>query len=403
MKKQLLLVPLILLTLVACKTQGDSKRYTIAEKIENKPTIPVFFPWSKGEGGKPCSIPLFFDCDRSETPYSLVWISSGIDRDIDSLKTNVSTQQSERMRSDENTLYLISEEWHYWNPGWRNLSPDSKFYLDEEFGPHTGSEYGRTMVINFEHPDWPRFLAQKAVNFKAAGFDGMMLDWWHNGAGNGRSEQSVETARLAIAKSIREAVGEDFILLGNVNWNVDDPTAPFLSGVYLELWKSDPSHGYVPTYADEGSDENWTPSIERMEDLLGYWDANLMWPRVIAFEAWKITNDDYIADRYSEENYKYAQLFTAMVVVIPENGYVLYADNNDDWDGGDHQHAYYDFYLTDLGRATSEMVKVSDGVAYKLFEKGLVAYNRTSDEAVITIPDGREFWIGPFDGLFIEN
>ena len=58
---------------------------------------------------------------------------------------------------------------------------------------------------------------------------------------------------------------------------------------------------------------------------------------------------DHVADRLSEENIKLAKLFTAMGLVIPDNGYVLYADNNPDWSGGDHQHHYYDFWKTDLG------------------------------------------------------
>jgi hypothetical protein len=140
-----------------------------------------------------------------------------------------------------------------------------------------------------------------------------------------------------------------------------------------------------------------------MEDLLKYWNTNLQWPKIIAFEPWKITTGDYIADRNTEENYEYAKLFAAMAVVIPDNGYILYADNNDDWDGGDHQHAYYDFYLTDFGKPTSGMVEVVEGVAYKQFEKGVIVYNRTLSEAEVTLPNGKKFKVGPVEGLFLEG
>lgn len=377
--------------------------YTIHEKLENKPTIPVFNPWWPGwEEGIIC--PPFFECDDDGKPYpySLIWTGSGIVSNIDSTRIDVSPMQTNHMRSDKNTLYLINEEWNYWNLSWRTLSVSSKFYLDEIFEEHVNSEYGDTKVINFEHPDWPDLLADKAYNFKQAGFDGILLDWWNNYAGNGRPQQDVELARLAIMKTIRNRVGTDFILMGNVNWEVNDPTTQYLSGAFLELWKPYPGKGYAITYSEEDNSV-WNLSIERMEELLKYWNENLQWPKIIAFEAWKITTSDYIADRRTEENYNYAKLFTSMALVIAENAYVLYADNNDDFDGEDHQHAYYDFYLSDFGKATSGMIEVSEGVAYKQYERGLIAYNRTMTKVQILLSDGKRIDILPIEGLLIEK
>jgi hypothetical protein len=377
----------------------DGSVYSIQEKVDNRRSIPVFFPWSSF-----CEhlAEYDFDCDREETPYGLIWTGTGVARDLESTQPSVLPPQQALMQSDSDTLYLISEEWHYWYPDWRTLSSDSPFYLDEVYQFHVGSEYGHTLMINFEHPDWPALLAEKAFHFREAGFDGMMLDWWHDGAGNGRSEAQVQDARIAISQTIHERVGDEFILMGNVNWSMDDPTAQYLSGVFLELWKSDPSEAYALTYSEESQDE-WNPSIERMEDLLIYWDTHLRWPKIIAFEPWKITTGDYLADRFTDENVRYAKLFAAMAVVIPENGYILYADNNDDWDGGDHQHAYYDFYLTDLGKPTSEMVIAEEGVAYKTFEHGFVAYNRTLSTIEVTLPDGTMFTIDSLEGLFVQE
>ena len=92
-----------------------------------------------------------------------------------------------------------------------------------------------------------------------------------------------------------------------------------------------------------------------------------------------------------------------MAMVIPDNGYILYADNNDDWDGGDHQHAYYDFYLTDFSKPISGTVDVVEGMAYKQFEKGIIAYNRTISEVEVVLLSGKRFKIGPIEGLFLEG
>lgn len=44
-----------------------------------------------------------------------------------------------------------------------------------------------------------------------------------------------------------------------------------------------------------------------------------------------------------------------------------------------------------------------EGVAYKRFEKGIVAYNRTSNEVEVTLPNGTQIKIGPVEGLFLEG
>jgi hypothetical protein len=369
-------------------------RSTIKTKIESRPTIPVFYAW--------CGSERISDCDTTDSPYSLIWTRAGLARDLGSAEPDVPQIQSYHMQADKDTLYIICLQWNYWFPQVRTLSPDSPFYLNEAFKFHIDSEYPDTLVINFEHPEWPDLMAEKALNFKRAGFDGIILDWWNNGAGNGRKERDVEAARLSIIKAIRKKVGDAFILMGNVNWNTDDPTAKYLSGVFMELWKPEKGGDYILSYDDEDSSE-WTPSIERMEDLLKHWDSVLQWPKIIAFEPWKITTGDYIADRYTAANYKYAKLFAAMVCVIPENGYFLYTDNNDDWDGGDHQHAYYDFYRTDLGKPVSRMVEISKGVAYRKYEYGIVAYNRTASEIDATISRGERLRIGALEGMFVKG
>ena len=369
-------------------------RSTIRTKIEGRPTIPVFYAW--------CPSRRASDCDTTDCPYSLIWTRTGLAHDLESAEANVPPMESYLMQEDRDTLYIICPQWHYWFPQVRTLSPDSKFYLDEAFKFHLDSEYPDTLMINFEHPDWPDLMAEKALSFKRAGYDGLILDWWNNGAGNGRKEEVVEAARLAIIKAMRKKVGDAFVLMGNVNWNTDDPTAKYLSGVFMELWKPDTGGEYVPTY-DEERGSQWTPSIERMEDLLKHWDSVLQWPKIIAFEPWKITTGDYIADRYTPANYRYARLFAAMACVIPENGYFLYADNNDDWDGGDHQHAYYEFYHTDLGKPVSGMIEISKGVAYRKYQYGIVAYNRTDSEADVEISRGKRMRIGALEGVFVKN
>ena len=89
-----------------------------------------------------------------------------------------------------------------------------------------------------------------------------------------------------------------------------------------------------------------------MENLIVYYEKNLQFPKLIALEGWRKTTANTAEDRNSPENRKMAKLLTAMSVVIPTNGYILYADNNNDTPDGDHEHTYYDFYSFDIGKPT---------------------------------------------------
>ncbi len=269
--------------------------YTVTQKVQNRPTIPVFYPWSGtgtgiygtcGDGNNN----VWFDCDNETTPYSLLWTSKGRPSNVETLNININDDQKKLMTEDNNTLYLISDQWHYYSSVWSSLSTCSKFYLNEVFKEHEGSEYDRNYMINIQHPDWPELLAKKAQVYKNQGFDGILFDWWHNYAGNCkhdvcvRSPAEVEVVREAIAKKIRSQVGDNFIIMGNVNWNINDPAAKYMSGAFLELWKQQ-------TESYPVDNQTSTMSIEAMEGVLKYWDNNLMSPKIVAFEPWKITVD----------------------------------------------------------------------------------------------------------------
>ena len=283
--------------------------FSIEQKIANKPTIPVFFPWMN-----------LWETDETElNPYSLIWHTRGLTENLDLTTASVDPEISQRMTNDSDTVFLISEPWHYYDPKWLNLSEMSPFYTGNTFQHHVETEYPEALMINFRHPDYANHLATRALSYKESGFDGLIFDWWHKYAGNGISTEAVDSARVKIASAIRDKVGSDFILMGNVNNLKDDPTAEYLSGVFMELYKQ-PGESYPLT----GSDI----SIERFEELLIYWNDNLANPRLICFEPWQITRIDPLQDRNSEENIKLAKFFTAMALVIPDNGYILYSANN---------------------------------------------------------------------------
>ena len=65
--------------------------------------------------------------------------------------------------------------------------------------------------------------------------------------------------------------------------------------------------------------------------------------------------------------------------------------------------SYHDFYNIDLGKATSHGMEITEGLAYKKYEKGLIAYNRTKFKYIIKFKDGKKVEIGPLEGVFIKG
>ena len=310
--------------------------------------------------------------------------------------------------------------WAYTYPdkgydGYYNQPGTEKYVLKKRWGDKGWQEYGETYNVDYTHPDYLNYI-KKLVKDLTVDLDGIMFDLWkdthsHHG---GKPENTVKEYRYKIAKIIREEMGKDFIILGNINWLKQKDTHQFLNGVFLELWKKRKS-GYT------------CKEIKEIESIIEFHDENLSYPRLVAVNIWKIAKDppkkevseltkkifgsnidvkkihgkDYWIKNYrsSPENIKFAKLFTAMAMVIPENGYILYGDNNHDHPDHDHYHEIYDFYKIDLGKPTSLKTEIVDGLAFKLHEKGVIAYNLTENNYLIKFSK-KEVLVKSFEGVF---
>ncbi len=272
----------------------------------------------------------------------------------------------------------------YWNYHYSNepgaLYPGLEPFITKKKWDHS-AEYGKTVWIKYSHPEYADYFSNLVLE-KAHGYDGVMLDWWRNN--HKTSKIKIKMARRKIAEAIRNKMGEEFIILGNVNWEGNGDTHDLINGVYMELYKENKG-GYSCS------------QISKIEKLIKFHDQNLSEPRIIAVNPWRVTKkfsgskwDKFPLiekDRSSPENIQFAKLFTAMAMVIPENGYIMYGDNNWDFTASEHMHTYYDFYNTDLGKATSHGMVITEVLGYKKYEKGLIAYNLTKFKYIIKFKD----------------
>ncbi|MDB2338134.1 peptidoglycan-binding protein [Amylibacter sp.] len=340
------------------------KRLTITQKLNNQKTINAFKAWHTK--GKP------------QKSYGLMWDGGRITSEPD--KTI--------------TLFEVYWAYNYSGKSWSYYKGIEK-YLSKRTWKHS-AEYGKTLATKIIDPSFQDFIVDVMVQEqKINSTDGIMLDWWHDNHPSGYSKHQVRMARTAIAKKLRAKIGPDKIILGNVNWGKDTATVPYINGVFLELYKKPSKSTSNRLY---GSQE-----LRNMESLLDYYEQNLQAPKLIALNGWRKTKSVTDKDRNTPENRKMAKLLTAMSVVIPTNGYILYGDNNNDTPDGDHAHLFYDFYSFDIGKPTSGYNKVRSGVGYKEHDRGFIAYNITGSSKKFKRKNGQEHTIEAKSGLFCKD
>ncbi len=269
--------------------------------------------------------------------------------------------------------------YHYVGKSWNNYPGIEQFVRKGVNWGHA-AEYGTTLATDYTNPEFHDYFAE-LVAILNSDVDGILLDWWHDNHYEINSKSAVAKARKQIAQHVREKMGDDFLLVGNVNWDKDTATIENLNGVFLELYK--------PHFNAYTSIE-----IDTMVDVLTYYENELQYPKLIAFEPWRVSqqsksNSKSLAeDRLTPENQKFAKLFATILNVHTSNGYYLYADSNDDTEDGDHGHAWYSFYDLDIGEPTSKGVEVANRIGVRKYEKGLLGYNYTSRDIDIVTPNG---------------
>lgn len=333
----------------------------LEQKIAQRKTINTFLAWNP---------------DKPQSRYGLAW--------------------AKYIKPSKHTITLNEVYWNYHYVGnpWHHYPGIEKFLTDRDWDHD--AEYGKTLATKIIDPDYPNFVVSVAKGKLASDrSNGIMFDWWHNYHSSGYTETQVQSARKNIALELRKFLGPGGIILVNSSWVKDRATTRYINGVFLELSK---------TPYDNSSHRLYRPSeLKKMEDMLEYYEKNLAYPKLVALEGWRKTENLSDSDRNSKENRKMAKLMTAMSVVVNSNGYILYADNNNDTPNGDHDHFYYDFYSFDIGKPSGPMIEASSGVRYKEHQKGLIAYNISSRSRSFKRNNGTVVEIAPYSGLFCSD
>ena len=235
-----------------------------------------------------------------------------------------------------------------------------------------------------------RIIIDQAVAVAKCGlYDGIFFDWWTEDSviladgvnaqwgatedSGFRGFQAEQEARDNILKGIRSQVRDDFLILVNSNRRKFPRTAWAINGTFMETLR-DHDAGY--THA----------GLQEIESTLSWAESHLREPRINAVEGWGVASES--AD--SDVNKKWMRVFT-MLTLTHSDGYVLYnIGYTPETPGGHvHQHIWYDFWDTELGRPVGEKAEIYDdreGLFIREFSNGWAVYNRSGAEQMIDIP-----------------
>ena len=231
-------------------------------------------------------------------------------------------------------------------------------------------------LIDFTQPGAQDLFVQQAIAVAQCGlYDGIFLDWWvedrsilYNRAGIEDIDPKIEVdAKLSMLKRIREAVGDEFLILVNTVQYKAPRSAPYVNGTFMETeW--DPNIG---TYTHE--------RLTEIESTLLWSEENFRDPQINCLQGEGIPTEN----PDSPTNQRWMRVFTTMSLTHSD-GYVLY--NN----GMPYNHYWYPFWDADLGRPVGEKGKRyedRDGVFIREFTNGWAVYNRSGKEQSIQLPE----------------
>ena len=282
-----------------------------------------------------------------------------------------------------NPHMLILAEVHYKTAPPAYLPPDSPLWnRNTNVGNRNLKRWGnqRMDVANPELQN--RVAALCAALVRTGVYDGCLLDLW-------RDDDATARDSVSLIRRLRSAVGENAILIGNVNGRQPTLTASYLNGMYME-----------------GFGAHYFPDWRMAAANLSWGESHLHAPAITALEGWWQTS--------GRGDLALMRQVTTLSLTF-SNGYVLFADPNGP---PDHKHDWYPFWDKSLGKPTGPLANLDrpdlHGAYTRQYEKGDVVFNPPSNHAVIVTfqtpmrsstsgQTGRAFTVAEGDGdLFLK-
>ncbi len=287
---------------------------------------------------------------------------------------------------------------------------DSPYWIRDATGTPVEGWPG-TFLLDFTHPAVQDIIVAQALAVSRCGvFDGIFLDWWqeHTTVLDGyRSNAAEQRARDVIIRRIREAVGEDFLILVNANRSKPQRAAPYINGLFMETVR-DSAAGY--TYQ----------GLREIESTMLWAENTLREPQIVCLQGWSIATEtpdptlNYRTTRLVDTkpdtptNLRWMRVFTTLSLTHSDGyvhfygGYLYAAPEKRSyrygfWDadtgqriGEPQEHYWYDFWDVDLGQPIGEKAERyehREGLFIREFTNGWAVYNRSGKPQAVRLPE----------------
>jgi hypothetical protein len=267
---------------------------------------------------------------------------------------SVETGLSHRKRilaANPNAILLLSIFYFEAPPSY--LPESSSWWLrDPGSGERKLDPYGYNLyLLDYSNPELQDRIATLCREAVRSGvFDGCMFDNWTQD----------DKGRVELVARVRRSIGEDALILVNVNSRKPFLTAPYINGMYMEgfntdnFWKSD--------------QQGWMLAQENLE----WAKKNLRSPAFAALEVF------YAHSRSDPRDLQMMRASSALALM--QSAYILFGDPDDakKVPPVNHLHDWYPFWDKGLGRPRGEAVTAQGpdgGYIYREFNGGTVVFN----------------------------
>lgn len=235
--------------------------------------------------------------------------------------------------------------------------------------------------LNPLDPTFQKHVAAQALALLETGVvDGIFLDW-------------AKDERYGVIKSVRDALGDNAVIIGNVNVTVTPMITPLMNGTFMES---------ITTYF-KPLDKFWSDYVKTIDHNHKFGRE----PKLVGTELWGDKNNTAVKTIDQVSHMRAG--FTA--VLTHSNGfYAYYPDDNVFFE---HYQHWYPFWAAELGQPLGDYRTV-DGASVRDFTAGTAVFNPYGNKPVtITLPKphksmatgmmGTTFTVPAYDGDIFVN
>ncbi|MDE0087492.1 MAG: putative glycoside hydrolase [Candidatus Poribacteria bacterium] len=278
-------------------------------------------------------------------------------------------------------LFLASFQYYAAHPS-DHYPEDWPYWLRDEAGNRIQDIPFKEFLIDYTLPGAEDHFVHMAVSVAKCGiFDGIFMDAWSEDEADVPGVDSAAhlyhgnrvEALVSLVKRIREAVGDEFLIIVNTRTEKIPRSAPYVNGAFIETWDA--------AYPRE--------RLIEIEKALSWYEENLRYPQINALEIRINPKEPWD----SPANRRLARATTTLSLTH-SNGYILILGKN-------FLPYWYSFFDADLGRPVGEkgqLYEAIDGLFIREFTNGWAVYNRSGEPQQITLPATTKGWHSKVEG-----